>query len=267
MPADSRRAKNTCQRIIEIIGGNRKRSYSAARSGFIESSALATKTSIASALTDQLRSAILAGTFAPDSRLRLEELGTSFGVSLSPVREALLRLCGEGFVVSEEQRGFRVAAATPGKLEELIALRSLLEPYALRLSIERGDMAWEESLVAIFHRLTRIEQKNGYVPFLDEWERAHREFHLALVAGCGMPMLMQFCSMLHDQADRYRRLFLKKHPPQRNVADEHARMLDAVLARDADTACALLQEHTRQTGGLIQAFMSEDTTTTRKETT
>lgn len=225
---------------------------------------MASKTSIASTLTDQLRSAILSGTFAPDSRLRLEELGTSFGVSLSPVREALLRLCGEGFVVSEDQRGFRVAGASASNFEEVIALRSLLEPYALRLSIERGDMAWEESLVAIFHRLTRIEQRNGYVPFLDEWERAHREFHLALVAGCGMPTLLQFCSMLHDQADRYRRLFLTKHPPQRNVADEHARMLDAVLARDTDTACALLLAHTRQTGGLIQAFMGDEPTSNKE---
>lgn len=224
---------------------------------------MSSKTSIASALTDQLRTAILSGSFAPDTRLRLEELGASYGVSLSPVREALLRLCGEGFVVSQDQRGFRVATASARNLQEVISLRCLLEPYALRLSIERADLQWEESLVAVFHRLTRIEQKNGYVPFLDEWEQAHREFHLCLVAGCDMPTLRQFCSILHDQADRYRRLYLKQQPPQRNVATEHARIVDAALAGNADQACALLLEHTRHTGALIQAFM---TTNEPKET-
>jgi DNA-binding GntR family transcriptional regulator len=214
------------------------------------------KTSIATTLTDQLRSAILSGSFAPESRLRLEELGTSFGVSLSPVREALLRLCGEGFVVSEDQRGFRVAAASLRNLKEVIALRTLLEPYALRQSIENGGVKWEESLVAVFHRLTRIEQKDGFVPFLDEWEKAHREFHLCLTGGCDMPMLQQICAQLHDQADRYRRLYLNQKPPQRNVAGEHAQIVEAVLARDTDRACNLLLEHTRQTGALVHAFMS-----------
>ncbi|MDB5842373.1 MAG: hypothetical protein JWQ23_4325 [Herminiimonas sp.] len=215
------------------------------------------KPSIASEVTQQLRDAILRGQIAPNAKLRLEELGANFGVSLSPIREALLRLSGEGFVVSEDQRGFRVAAASAQNLAEVTALRSLLEPYALRLSIEAGDVKWEEGLIAISHRLTRIEQQNGFVPFLDEWERAHRDFHIALVAGCGMPMLLQFCSMLHDQSDRYRRLYLQKRPPQRNVAMEHAGIVEAVLAHDADTACARLLEHSQQTGAAVLAFINE----------
>lgn len=217
---------------------------------------MSSKASIASTLTDQLRSAILSGSFAPDTRLRLEKLGASYGMSMSPVREALLRLCGEGIVVSEDQRGFRVAAASVRNLEEVVAMRGLLEPHALRLSIAQGDVKWEESLLGVFHRLTRIEQKNGYM--LEEWEQAHREFHLCLVSGCDMPILRQFCGILHDQADRYRRLYLKKQPPQRNVAREHADIVDAVLAGDADKACALLIEHTRQTGALVQAFMTSN---------
>jgi GntR family carbon starvation induced transcriptional regulator len=218
---------------------------------------MTTKTSIASDLTHRLRDAILRGQIGPNTKLRLEELGANFGVSLSPVREALLRLSGEGFVVSEDQRGFRVAEATARHLAEVTALRSHLEPFALRLAIEHGDVKCEEHLVAVFHRLTRIEQQDGFVPFLDEWERAHRDFHIALVAGCNMPMLVHFCGMLHDQSDRYRRLFLQKRPPQRNVAKEHAAIVEAVLARDADTACAKLLEHSRQTGAAVLAFLNE----------
>ncbi len=217
------------------------------------------KRSIAGDLTSRLRAEILRGTLTPNSKLRLEELACRFSVSMSPVREALLRLAGEGFVVAEEQRGFRVAITSLQNLEEVTALRAHLEPFALRLSMERGDLDWEERLVACSHRLKRIEQSDGFVPFLDQWERAHRDFHLALIAGCGMPMLVQFCSTLHDQSDRYRRLYLTDRPPQRNVAKEHSRILAAILARDTEAACGLLTQHDERTGKVIQSFMEEPT--------
>ncbi|MDP9994575.1 DNA-binding GntR family transcriptional regulator [Variovorax boronicumulans] len=216
------------------------------------------KLSIASTLTSQLRDGILSGSLMPNTRLRLEELGARYGVSLSPVREALLRLAGEGLVVSEDQRGFRVAEASMAHLDEVTRLRAHMEPFALRRAIECGDPAWEENLVSMFHRLTRIEQRDGFVPFLDEWERTHHDFHLGLIAGCGMPMLIQFCATLHDQSDRYRRLFLKTRPPQRNVAKEHAAIMKAALDRDADTACRLLREHSERTAKNVQAFMREN---------
>lgn len=215
------------------------------------------KASIASTLTGRLREAILTGAVLPESRLHLESLGALYGVSLSPVREALLRLVAEGFVVAEDQRGFRVVEASIKKLAEVTALRAHMEPFALRHAIASGGVAWEEKLVAVFHRLTRIEQRDGFVPFLDEWEQAHREFHLCLVAGCDMPMVTQFCAVLHDQSDRFRRMFLKERPPQRNVAQEHAAIVDAILARDADRACDLLRAHSVQTGEAVQAFMRE----------
>lgn len=215
------------------------------------------KLSIATTLTNQLRDAILRGQIKPDTKLRLEELGATYGVSLSPVREALLRLSGEGLVVGAEQRGFRAAQTSIDNLAEVMELRSHLEPLALRLGMERGGVRWEEQVVGVFHRLTRIEEQDGYVPFLDEWEQAHRDFHLALVSGCNLPMLVQFCSMLHDQSDRYRRLYLKKRPPQRNVAREHADIVKAVLARDPDKACQLMFEHSRQTGEAVLAFMKQ----------
>lgn len=215
------------------------------------------KTSIATEISFQLRDAILRGTFPPNSKLRLEDLSAEYGVSMSPVREALMRLAGEGFVVSEDQRGFKVAMTSLENLEEVTALRALLEPFALRIAIERGGLEWEERLVATSHRHTRIEQSEGYVPFLDEWEKAHHGFHLALIAGCAMPMLVQFCGTLHDQSDRYRRLYLSERPPQRNVAKEHAEIVAAALSRNADLACRLLKEHCTRTGAAVQKYMKE----------
>ncbi len=205
-------------------------------------------------LAQQLREAILRGEIAPGTRLRLDDLRGRFGVSLSPVREALSRLAAEGFVEGHENRGFRVPDVSREGLEEITLLRAELEAKALEQAVRKGDDAWEEAVVAVFHRLRKLEgQRLG--ERIEAWERAHRDFHMTLVSACGMPLLLQFCSVLHDQNDRYRRIFLKRNPPQRNAGAEHKAIVDAVLARDAQRAAVLVRQHIERTGRIVQAAM------------
>lgn len=214
------------------------------------------KTNIGTTVTDRLRSAILNGEIPPRARLRLDELRNTYQVSLSPVREALLRLAGENLVVGETQRGFSVAETSVENLEEVMMLRRLIEPYALGMAMQRGTVEWEEKLVGVFHRLNRLEDQESKA--LEDWEAAHREFHLTLLRACGMPMVLEFCERLYDLADRYRRLYLKKHPPQRNVKREHADILDKVIARDPK-ACELLTQHIERTTSVVIEFMRSPT--------
>ena len=221
------------------------------------------KATVASRLVPQLRDRIARGLLRPNAKLRLQELADLYGVSLSAVRETLVRLSADGLVTGEDQRGFRVAETSIADLIEVTTLRVQFEPYALRLAINRGDAQWEENLVAIFHRLTKIEKSDDYVPFLDDWEKAHREFHMSLIKGCGMPMLHQFCSSLHDMSDRYRRIYLANHlPPQRDVVKEHAEIIEAVLARDADKACQALAAHSQRTGSTVLERLKHLSSTT-----
>lgn len=213
---------------------------------------MSTKMNIGATVTDRLRSAILNGDIPPSARLRLDELRHTYQVSLSPVREALLRLAGENLVVGEAQRGFSVADTSVENLEEVMTLRRLIEPYALGMAMQRGSVEWEEKLVGVFHRLNRLEDLEGAA--LEDWEAAHREFHLTMLRACGMPMVLEFCERLYDLADRYRRLYLKKHPPQRNVKREHADILDKVIARDPK-ACELLTQHIERTSSVVLEFM------------
>lgn len=215
---------------------------------------MSTKLNIGATVTDRLRSAILNGEIPPSTRLRLDELRNTYQVSLSPVREALLRLAAENLVVGEVQRGFSVADTSAENLEEVMTLRRLIEPYALAMAMQRGSVEWEEKLVGVFHRLNRLEELEGAA--LADWEAAHREFHLTALRACGMPMVLEFCERLYDLADRYRRLYLKKRPPQRNVKREHAQILEKVIARDPK-ACDLLQEHIERTTCVILEFMRE----------
>ncbi|MCY1343192.1 FCD domain protein [compost metagenome] len=77
-----------------------------------------------------------------------------------------------------------------------------------------------------------------------DWEQAHETFHAALLSNCGSPWLLRFANMLRDQTARYRVLSMHyTDSADRDVPAEHRALLDAVLARDADKACALLAEH------------------------
>jgi DNA-binding GntR family transcriptional regulator len=206
---------------------------------------------LATSLAQRLRRSITEGDILPGEKLRLDTLRATFGVSLSPLREALSRLSAEGYVVMEDQRGYRVAPVSESNFLEVMALRAEIEPFGLREAIRQGDDRWEGEVVASLYRLTKIERTTRSLESVAGWEAAHRAFHQQLLVGCGMPILMQFSSTLHDLGDRYRRLFLEHHPLDRDVGDEHARICNATLARDADLACGLLREHIERTGQIV----------------
>lgn len=203
---------------------------------------------LAAGLSTQLRNNIVSGALRPDVKLSIDELRSRYGVSLSPVREALSQLAAEGFIVLEDKKGFRVAPVSRANCLEVARLQELMETQALAASIEKGDGAWEEQVVASYYSLSRLERtgrKDG--ADVDLWEQRHKHFHAALIAACGMPLLLRLCASLHDFAARYRRLFLAAHPFDPGVPDEHKAVMDAALARKPAKACRLLTVHFERT--------------------
>lgn len=198
---------------------------------------------LATALVEQLRRAVLSGDLLPGQRLRLEDLRDRYAVSLSPLREAISRLGSEGLLLLEDQRGVRVAPVSRENLAEVVSLRCDLEPKALRESIRLGGDAWEADVTTAHVMLSRQEKSDEGSQRVERWEQLHRHLHMALLSACGMPLLLQFCSMLNDRGDRYRRLFLTNEKVGAAVMAEHAAIVDASLARQADLACERLRAH------------------------
>ena len=213
---------------------------------------------LSASIATRLRTQIASGEIAPGEKLRLDELRAQFGVSLSPLREALSRLSAEGFVVvMDSERGYRVAPVSETNLVEVMRLRAEIEVFALRESIARGDDRWEAEVVVALHRLAKVERSMPAGRRLEDWEKAHRTFHQSLLSACQMPLLLNFCSTLHDLSDRYRRLFLENHPIDRDVMQEHRNICDATLERRADQSCSLLRDHIERTGRLVLGALSE----------
>jgi DNA-binding GntR family transcriptional regulator len=213
-----------------------------------------------------LRERIVRGEYPAEMRLRLDALQQTLGLSSSPLREALNRLVSEGLVEIEDGRGFRVAQISLQRLKELTYLRILLEGDALRRSVELGDDEWEGRVVSAFHKLSRLEERMSDSEedstIADEWSIRHRQFHVALLSGCGFPRQLELCGMLFDQAERYRRLARHSRQPRKKNA-EHKALEEAALSRNPAKAVELLTAHIQKTADRLSALLQK----TAKETT
>jgi GntR family carbon starvation induced transcriptional regulator len=206
-----------------------------------------------------LRQDIISGAVEPDQSLRLEFLKQRYGISFSPLREALNRLQSERLVVSTTSRGFRVVPFSVEEMWDAIETRILIDCEALRRSIDNADDRWEASLVGAYHGLKLAASRSANAQQQSEQqdevlEARHLDFHRSLISACGSPWLMDLSSQMYAQTERYRRPSLLGRPRwggSREVQREHQDLMDAAVARDATRATALLAQHFRGTGALV----------------
>jgi GntR family carbon starvation induced transcriptional regulator len=206
-----------------------------------------------------IRREILSGRIPPGSKLKIDALQKQFGISSSPLREALTRLSAEDCVIADRRRGFRAARVSLGDLNDITDFRLLLEVHGLVESIERGTKAWEADIVAAFDRLTRAEEQlpRPTRSLSDLWIDLHKGFHMALVSASASARLREQCSSLFDQSQRYRNLYTlhRTGAGMRNGSAEHRAILDAALNRDRTLAAALLREHISKTARYVANFL------------
>jgi len=201
-------------------------------------------------LVTRLRLDIVSSVFEPEMRLKFADLTSRYDVGIGTLREALSLLSSEGFVTVDAGKGFRVAPVSAEELSEIVELYLDLESRALTEAIEKGDDDWESRVVAAHHRLSLIEK----LPWEErmerhaEWVEKHREFHESLVEACNRKWLLRLRTIMFNQMDRYR--FITKMSTEgqgRRKFSEHAKIKDAVLARETELAVRLLEEHIRDT--------------------
>lgn len=201
----------------------------------------------------QLRNDILAVDLPPGGKLRINDLCARYGVTSTPMREALNQLVSEGFVLRREQRGFSVAAVSEQELEQLTQTRCWVEAIALREAIAHRTAEWAATLGDAWLALSHTPRSLDPNAFVENpaWEAVHRHFHMALLATCPSHWLVTFCGQLSDHAMRYRRLAMSAAFPHRSIPQEHRAILDAALAGDAALAVARLEAHYRRTAGFV----------------
>lgn len=209
----------------------------------------AVKKTRASRVAEDLRASILTGQDAPGVKVNLDHMRARFGVSLSPMREAISRLVADGLVQFEDQRGYRIAPVSSANLTEVTRLRADLESLALRHAIAAATIEWEANLLAALHRSRR--DSHG------DTEAACGAFHAALIEGCPFPMLVRHCATLRALHLRYGNL-LQFADSTRDFTAEHAAIAEAAIARNAELAPALLKQDIERTGRRMAGLMPAD---------
>jgi GntR family transcriptional regulator, carbon starvation induced regulator len=214
-----------------------------------------------------MRESILNGELVAGSKLKLETLVADFGAGMSTVREALVKLAGERLVTSEGQRGFWVAPLSLEELDDLCRVRALIETEALNQAVQLGGAEWEQGVRESYQALSDAEDAlpvsgEAAPDAIARWEACNRDFHVALVSGCGSPWLMHLNEILYRQTERYRRVSLQHGLGHRFVHDEHAAIFDAAMARNALRLCRLTEKHLAYTADEVRravaAMASED---------
>jgi DNA-binding GntR family transcriptional regulator len=201
-----------------------------------------------------LREAILSGELAQGEVLSQVQLAKRFGVSRTPLREALRLLQGEGFIDSVPNRRVRVASVSVEDLEQLYTMRIVLEALAVRLSVPHFDDADFERLNACLSEMDDHAKSRD----IDGWNRPHRAFHRGLVAHAG-PRVATLVGHLADTADRYRRLAVTQGDHAwTQVAMEHRSILTACEDRDAGEAGVAMARHLARTVLTVVALVAPE---------
>jgi DNA-binding GntR family transcriptional regulator len=199
------------------------------------------RASVRGQILDALRTALVAGELAPGQVYSAPVLGERFGVSATPVREAMQQLALEGAVEVVPNRGFRVVRRGTRELAELAEIRALLEvPVVLRLARTVPAARWAE-----LRPLAEAAARAASAGCRATYAECDRAFHRALLALAGNDQLVQFADDLHRRAQWP----LAGGPVPRGRADlmadaaEHIALLDALTAQDLPVVQSLVREH------------------------
>jgi DNA-binding GntR family transcriptional regulator len=180
-----------------------------------------------------IRELIITGELTAGQQLRQRDLAQRFGVSQTPVREAMRRLESEGLVIGDTHRGFTVVTPDDGPVEENFQIRAALESLGASLAARKIDEAGLAELERLNERMRALADGDP------RYAELNREFHFTLQAYSRSPLLMSLMRLLWASLHGGPRV-LRTHAES---ARQHDAILDALRGGDADAASALTYRH------------------------
>ncbi|MDT0396718.1 MULTISPECIES: GntR family transcriptional regulator [Streptomyces] len=200
-------------------------------------------------VADALRAALIAGELRPGEVYSAPALATRFGVSATPVREAMLDLAKEGLVDTVPNKGFRVTAVSDHQLDEYTHIRALIEiPTTAGLAVTADPVALE-ALRPVAEEIVTAAAAGDLIAYIE----ADQRFHLGLLALAGNGHLVEVVRNLRQRARLYGLTALVEQGRLDASAEEHLELLDALLTRDPEAVRAVMTRHLGHVRGLWAA--------------
>jgi len=198
-------------------------------------------------ITVSLRGAVMSGELAPGTVYSAPSLAEQFGVSATPVREAMLELAKEGLVEIVRNKGFRVTTLSAKELDDLTSIRALLEVPVVRRLAENGvDPEALDALRPVAAAVEEAALRRDFIAHVT----VDLEFHLGLLALAGNPRLVEIVRSLRTSSRLYGLRTLADATTLQRSMHEHAELLDLVAAGDGPGAEALMRRHIGHVRGI-----------------
>src|SRR5262249_28698609 len=188
-----------------------------------------------------LRRDIIVGHLAPRAILSEQEIAAGFGISRTPVREAMIKLAEEGLVEIFPQYGSFVA---PIKLREVFDsqfAREALECAAVEKAVDRLDEPQDRQLKAVIDRQRALQRPQQREAFF----RADEDMHMLILRIAGHGTAWHFVESAKVQMDRVRHLAITIPRKQASILAEHEAVVEALLSRDRNSAVDAMRTHLR----------------------
>lgn len=192
---------------------------------------------------EQLQQEIVQGVLRPGEKLKVIPITQRFNIGQSPVREALSKLSAVGLVRMEENKGFSVARISEQDIRDVYKVFTQIETTALSWSIKSGGEEWQADIVAQLYKLSLVECSEQKVAHT-LWAERNYNFHLALIAGCQSPLLLNIRHQIYMKFDRYCQMsYQLSQSSLHNNYECHKQLADAVLQRNTKEAKKLMAHH------------------------
>ncbi len=175
----------------------------------------------------------------PGEPISEKDMAANFGISRTPIREALLRLAEEGLVDIVPKSGTSVARIPVGLLPEALVARAALEDVTVRAAAERARGSDIASLRAVLE-LQREHESSGDE---DQFYAADDAMHQLIARAADYPGLWAIIVHVKVQVDRYRRLTMAQPERMVRVLQEHTVIVDAIADHDPAAAAAAMRHH------------------------
>lgn len=198
-----------------------------------------------------LKQDIQCGIWSPLQILTQQQLSQHYGVSRIPVRDALMQLQAEGWLIPHGKAGIQVPGYSAAEADELCQIRLHLEPLALQLA---APLLSFQQLGQAEDILLQLAQSTD-LPWYARGE-ANWQFHRTLYQSCAKPHLLRLLDNLHQQVARYLGYQEQILSYQTTSADEHRLLIELLRKGDTDAACSLLRQHISEAGTLLIAYLS-----------
>ena len=189
------------------------------------------RTSLASQAYGLIKDALIQGRLRPGLTIAFRDIAGELGMSVTPVREALLQLAAERILIPAKGRTIIVPQLLPAHCLELWGVRVCLEGYCAEIATAKATPSLADRMESIQARIAAAKQHKD----LDAGMRLNQEFHFTLYQATEMPMLTSIIEGLWAQAGAYSRFFLDQHVTKRDGAAAQGPHVHSTIVRGVRT--------------------------------